>query len=285
MTPDQARKLLPLLADGELPEADRRALQALLERSPELAEELRRWEALRRCAHRALAAEPAPPALTPRIRAALSRETARRRLQVGGGLLAVAAAALLFFWLRGAQRPAPSDLVRPPQVTLVRADAFAQFHRRCAVTNHHRQYEYDPPSCSESAFAAVAPQTCFRFLIPDLTADGFELDGVCRCFDRAVDLHVIHAHYVGEHDGQPVVLSVFSVDRLISLGGAAHASRIDGRDYELESADGVNVLKWDEQQSSFAMCSAADADALERLAADVQAAIRDQLAPALARGN
>ena len=261
MNQEQARETLPLYADGELDPQRAAELEVELAKSAEFRDELERWQALRCCAYRVLTAPSAPATLEAAIRRKIrgrSAQTGLSSLWIFGGITTIAAAValLVVFWPSGTAGAGPK---------LVNAEEFARIYRGCARDRRHRGVEVDLTDL-DAARQQLASMTLFPVLIPDLGAQGFQLDGICRCF-HVEGVHVVHAFY--RQEGQhPSVLSLFSVDQQLKLESCEHCPSRRGspRDYEVGQCQDVLVCKWDETGNSFAVCGEMTQTQLRELA-------------------
>ncbi len=277
---------LAVYADGELAAKLRAPVEAHLADCQKCRTEVERWQALRRCAQRAIASEALPPGLEQRLRQRLHTQsgTARRRLIkfVVPGLAAAAVivvAVLLYLPGSGGGSVALAAVD-------VSAEDFARIYRKCAVDGHHDSHNCRGMS-AQDARELLARELGFKPLVADLSAHGYVLGGACKCFPVR-DLRVIHVHYLSQ-DTQAQVVSLFSADRRVRLkaaspfNGAPDRGRPD-RSYEVAQAGQVNVLKWDEQRVSFALCSQMEQEQLLELAGAADFARFLRQLPAYARG-
>ena len=268
MSDQKFRDDLPLYADGELDAGRMSEIEAALEQSPELRAELERWRGLRHCAKRAVMAEPVPAGLRNTVVASLRAEEVPARssrvYRLFGGFTAVAAAIALvaFLWQ-------PETSSAAPQV--VEAKRFTQVYEKCAVRHHHCTVDIDASDIPGVHAKLVGLQQS-PVLLPDLSADGFELNGVCRCFGVR-DVHVIHAHYERKGD-DPAIVSFFSIDRPLRLKVCEKATCCQrARDgYETAENEGVFVCKWEEAGNCYAVCGEMDPQQLQELADVVRVA-------------
>ncbi len=276
------RTLLPLYADGRL-DAERASLiEAELAQSPELRGDLAELQALRRCVQRVMWSENVPSGLLPRVQQRLASHRAGRRrrvLRIAGTITALAAVIALFLLWRPAAAflPGVTPGASPaPALALVTvpAEEFARVFRTCAVGNHRTiGFAWGEAPCDVKAkLDRVRP---FRVCLPDLIDSGYRLDGICDCLHAAdtASMLCVHVYYRPTDGGEPI--SIFSLDRRIVLAGSTtdeHADR--RRSYQCAHAGDVNVLKWDERDSSYVVCSRLPADQLHELAERVDVALR-----------
>jgi anti-sigma factor RsiW len=175
MIPPQIREQLPIYADGELPREQRAEVERHLTASPELRAELERWQALRACCRRVIAREPLPPGLDLRLAEQMtaSRSALRggRTYRLFAGVTALAAAI--------AARPANPG--GGTVVASVTASQFADIHRHCALDRHDDQFHKRGADPNVARVELAAAQG-YRLLMPDLSREGYVLDGVCPCF-------------------------------------------------------------------------------------------------------
>lgn len=255
------RELLPLYADGELDAARRTQLESALANSPELRSELVLWQALRQSARRSLELTPVPGDLESMLREHLVSAKPVFRMQrvvrVGAllGMAAAVWAALLWLPrvlpLSGASRDARIDITTAERVS---PELFADAFRHCGPTGHHTVgVTVSLPACDVQA--KLEETRAYSIAVPDLTAYGFRLQGICECMDplRHPTLRVVHAHY-RTGDEHPALLSLFSVSTHILLadcdspaGARANLQATGCRD--------VSVVKWDDRHNSFVACS------------------------------
>ena len=258
------RKLLPDYADGELAADIRAELETLLAAHPELRAEVTRWQALRRCASRAMHNEPVPVGLADRVRAQLrsappghSRFTTRRIWYLGLPGLAIAAGFVLALtlWTRGAAAKS------------VDVGGFARVYRNCAVARHHDKFGVCDTEAA-SAYAKIKTQAAFACDVPDLTTTGeYHVEGACRC-PPSESVRAVHA-YFQSNDGQNRIVSVFALDQRITLAvkGSACPTCGGGRRPYHAGADGpVTLLAWDQGDHSYVLAGEMPEPALMRLA-------------------
>jgi len=248
--------------------------------------EVERWQALRRCAQRAVASEALPAGLEQRLRQRLHTQsrTARRRLFtfVGTGLAAAAVimVALLLYLPGGGGGAVALAAID------VSAEDFAQIYRKCAMAGHRDSHNCRGMS-AQDATEFLARELGFKPLVADLSAHGYVLEGACECFPVR-DVRMIHVRYRSQ-DTQDQFVSLFSANRRIRLKACSRCRGKCGhgqaeRSYEVAQAGQVNVLKWDAQRRSFALCSQMEQEELLELAGSVDFARFLRELPAYARG-
>ncbi len=280
------RRHLAIYADGELAAELYPAVEAHLAECQKCRTEVERWQVLRRCAQRAIASEVLPPGLEQRLRQRLrsQSQTARRRLIrfVVPGL--AAAAVIVVAVLRYVPGGGGGSVALA--AVDVSAEDFARVYRKCAVARHHDSHNCRGMS-AQGARELLARELGFKPLVADLSAHGYVLEGACECFP-VHEVRVIHVHYRSQ-DTQAQVVSLFSADRRLRLkacsrcrGKCSHGQA--ERSYEVAQAGDVNVLKWNEQQGSFALCSQMEQEQLLELAGSVDFARFLRELPAYARG-
>ncbi len=294
---EEAHNLLPQYEAGELNPPQREALEAALANSPELRAELDAWRALRAATNRMLRTETLPAGLRARVVASLTPAAAPsprtlRLWPVLAPLSAAAAIALAVWmgWPATTDAPDPTPIVQAPPATNdqpaesnpqpqivsvahVSATPFATIYSHCAEKSRHRMNNVPTGSC-KAAVDAIAQHANFggAALIPDFSASGFELDGVCTCCPFQVDgLHVVHAYYRAADDR---VVSVFSLDKRVTLD-AAQTMRGAKRQYQVArveqagaAVDGVCVVAWQDESrvETFATCGRLPESELQQLA-------------------
>ncbi|HUU98511.1 MAG TPA: zf-HC2 domain-containing protein [Phycisphaerae bacterium] len=265
------RPHLAIYADGELAAELRPAVEAHLAECQKCRVQVERWQALRGCVRRAVVSEALPAGLEQRLRHRLRDQswTARRRLikfvVPGLATAAVIVVAVLLYLPGGGGGSVALAAVD------VSAEDFARVYRKCAVAKHHDSHNCRGMS-AQDARELLARELGFKPLVADLSAHGYMLEGACKCFP-VHDLRVIHVHYRSQ-DTQAQVVSLFSADRCVRLKagspfrGEGDRGRPD-RSYEVAKSGQVNVLKWDEQRGSFALCSQMEQEKLLELAGSV----------------
>lgn len=254
-------------ADGELAAELYPTVEAHLAECQKCRMEVERWQVLRRCAQRVVASEALPPGLEQRLRQRLRTQsrTTRHRLikfMVPGLAAAAVIVVAVSLYLPGVVQGAAVD---------VSAEDFARVYHKCAVARHHDSHNCRGMSAHD-AREFLARGLSFEPLVADLSAHGYVLEGACECFP-VHEVRVIHVHYLGQ-DTRAQVVSLFSADRRVRLktgspfrgeGDRGHPDRF----YEVAKAGQVNVLKWDEQRGSFALCSQMEREQLLELAGSV----------------
>lgn len=269
MRPADFQTDLERYADGELERERSSAIEDALQREPALRAEVERWQRLRQAARRGVCAVDAPDGLRARVLADL-KAARRSRMTWWHAALGLAAVVALLLVFRGVWG---SDAPRDPALEgrLVTADHFTRFYVLCAVGSHS-DYESPLPETGEFERKLCAEKP-YRVAVPSLRAHGYELEGVCNCFDMpGVDL--VHAHYraVANPDD---VLSVFSVGEPIQLKGCSRHRGCGGeRVYELVQAQDVTLLKWSASDASYVLCGKAGRERLESMADELSIARR-----------
>lgn len=280
MNDDQLRELLPVYADGELDAALAVDLEARLAESGELREELSRWRLLRESAHRVVMSAATPTELESRVRSLVGARAGtvhRLRVRMFGGVFAAAAAIVLAVVLWPSQTTSASPRTITP-------DRFVEIYRHCALKHRHRGVEADYANLA-AVRATLADGDAFPTLLPDLSTEGFDLDGVCRCFGEE-GVRVVHAFY--RRPGEtPEVISVFSVDQRFKLCNSRQCPcrGLEERRYVVATTDNVTVCKWDEPCGSFAVCGQMAPEQLQDLANRMQLAARGASPIAIARAD
>lgn len=262
-------ELLARYADGEVSADERRAVEAEIARTPELAGVVKRWQALRACAGRAMAADCAPAGLQTRLCAALRGDTGYAGTRTYKLMTYFAAAAalilLVFFWNR--QPSIPNATQAGFQIS---PERFAETYESCAKKFHEGvKLEGHCPVAAQ----ALLDQTCRDYVVavPDLREQGYELLGICHCL-RHTNVKVTHAYYRSQADPSRVI-SVFSIDRCMKLGGCKQTECCKtNRQYELAQVKGVSIVHWEEHGGHFAMAGELDSATLANLASGIQIA-------------
>jgi anti-sigma factor (TIGR02949 family) len=279
---------LPVYADGELADDLRPAAEQHLAECEKCRVQVQRWQALRRGVQRAVASEALPPGLEQRLRQRLRAETRtadHRVIKLWGSALAAAATIALLAWLYlpGTGEPGATAAAATP----VDAGDFAAIHLKCAVANRHDP-QHRRGTQPHTTALLLAEQVGYEPLVADLSASGFILDGVCRCFPRD-DVKVVHAYYRSAGP-QVRVVSLFTTNRGVELKACSHCrgTCVHGhapRSYEVATAGRVSVLKWDEPGHSCALCGQMGHEELIDLAGSAVFARSLRALPAYAWGS
>jgi anti-sigma factor (TIGR02949 family) len=280
------RPHLAVYADGELAAELRPAVEAHLAACARCRADVERWQALRGCVRCAVASEALPVGLEQRLRQRLHAhsQTARRRLirlvAPGLAVAAVIVVAVLRYVPGGGGGSVALAAVD------VSAEDFARVYRKCAVARPHDSHNCRGMS-AQDARELLAGKLDFKPLVADLSAHGYVLAGACECFP-VHEVHVIHVHYRSQ-GAQAQVVSLFSADRRLRLEACSRCrgkcgDRQAEQSYEFAQAGDVTVLKWNEQQGSFALCSQMEQEQLLELAGSVDFARFLRELPAYARG-
>lgn len=257
-------------ADNELDASDRAALKSEIARSPELAAEVARWKALRCCAGRVMKDCCVPAAFESKLRDRVGHagSFSGSRVYRIVSILAAAAAIVLFFVFRSdGTKPVPPGVV---QAGALSPASFADVYESCAK-KHHEGVKLD--SGCPLAAQALVNRMCgdYQVAVPDLSAVGYSLAGMCRCLDEN-GVRAWHVYYQSKSDPS-VLLSLFSINRCTPLAECSKTHCcVTQRDYELSAVKGVTVLRWDEPAGHFAMVGELKPEALEELAAGVKIA-------------
>jgi hypothetical protein len=286
---------LAAYADGEVDDRLRADLERAVAGDPECRAAVARWKALRLCAQRALASEPVPGDLQERIRQRLAYQ---RRVSVfrwwGFSGLALASAALIVLV---ALKPSPPAAAVSPAVAtatvVVYPGEFAEIYRRCGYARHHTLTDVTGRGLAEVAAEVRAwDKTDFPVYLPNMT--GYRLAGVCPCFPRPV-VRTVHANYVrgqfnpDESSPPEQVVSFFSLSDRVDL--AEQRSIVgQGRQYlhpqrnycVAQAGENVTVIKWDEAETSLAVCSCIPQEELVRLVDSTELATLPEPAPQVA---
>lgn len=287
MNPDSVRHLLAQYVDRELSPAETAQVEQALTQSDALRAEAERWRRLRLCVNRVVTTEPVPADVRSRLEQSLlaqrSRDRQSRGWRLGVALLASAAAIGLALTLRfQSARDVPDGSGGPLLASAfpVSADRFVAVYEHCAKQNNHTQLALEGP-CPIAAQKKISGTEKFKAVVPDLRAQGFELQGICHCLSP--NLNAVHAHF-REKGASGAALSVFSVDRCLQLEGCCRNPRGCGgtRIYELAESKGVRVLKWNDASGSFALCGEFEEGRLQQLAESVRIALDTAKAPPFA---
>jgi anti-sigma factor RsiW len=251
MNSSEVRQHLATYADGELSPELREAVEAALARDATLRAEVERWQALRRCARRALEREPLPDGLAERLRTNWLAEAGQRaggpRVRIyrfGLASLSVAAIVALSFiiWPRGAAAM-PVDI-----------DNLARIHRECALSPPHDTFQVagDTVPAASAKIQAATGRPC---RLPDLTKCGnYRLDGASEC-SLAQGVRAVHAYFSVPNlpDG---VISVFAVERPIALaacGKLCERCNCGRRGYRGGCQENVALVSWQQGNHSYVL--------------------------------
>lgn len=278
MNSNDRHELLARYADGELEAPERNALESELAGSAEERAVVERWQALRRCAKRAVAGDALPAGLAGRVREAVTADRAFSNSRVYRlvSVFAAAAAVLLlavFYSSRGSIGPGTAVAGMT-----IDAERFAQIYSHCAKEHHESVAlnKYCPVAAQE-----LMDETCrdYRVLVPNLTQQGWDLYGICKCFPKNGPVAGMHVYY-RSRDPQPRYLSFFSANRCIDIAGCGKQVCCETqRTYQSAAAAGVNVVKWSEQGGCFVLAGEIKVDELEKLAAGVNVGPRTCATP------
>lgn len=250
--------------DGELDAGSRAEFEALLAKSPDLAEQLDRLRMLRAAVVRT-AVIPTPPGLEGRIRSAISRRPRLRRSALLGALALAACLGLFYFLGRWQARE---------EIPLVPAAQFVAWHDSFTAGAGHTEIEVDAHCCAACAEFALKPRYDHPVLVPDFAPAGLNLESVCTCLKLPGGVGAVHSYYRAAHDhpGGAETVSFFSLTGRILLGDTSEERPGVARQYQLARCAGATVLKWDEGDLSFAIVGASGADRLKLLADEVRIA-------------
>ncbi len=226
-----------------------------------------RWRALRDAGRRS-AAVVLPSGLQDQIAASLARERGgalRQRRGLGVGALSAAALLLISvtLWKYGPWQP-ESRFDGPLAQTFVTVSParFAQFYDHCAGNgcDTYRAHDARP----EALRAALAQQVHLPVALPDLSDQGYRLDGACGCL-RCGAAHTVHVYY-RRSAGDEAPLSIFSVARPVRFAPGKRVE-IGGRTREYQQAveHGVAILVWDGDEGSYVACAKMPPGELMRL--------------------
>lgn len=259
------RHRLAAFADGELSAAERDEVARLVASSPAARTEVERTRALRALVHRSLQAEALPEGLRGAVISAVSGS--RRAPWLMRSMATAATVLAAIFVVRAGVIAWTSDA--EAAVLVVSVAHFATVHQECAI--HKAGHDLvEPKAVDRQQLAArVRAVSGFGAHVPDLSAHGYQLVGVCRCFPppAAPDLRVVHASYRSAGNG--AWLSVFSMDRQVRFT----ADRTEGvacLQYERAASGEFQVIRVATDAVCLAFCSDLSADALEGLVQNVR---------------
>lgn len=260
--------LLIPYADGELPADQRVAVEAYLAENAEPREQVERWRALRQTAHRALRPEGLPAGLPARVAANLARERGRvvRQRLMSGGIMSAAAAVLIavIIWKAGGEGVTRTQLdLEGLQVSPV---AFKKYHDSCGEWEGHDVLRVAGES-QQNILSETQGILEYIPLIPDLTSQGYRLDGACVCM-KIGSSTAIHARYQNLKNPNEFV-SVILISERISLAGSPRPGDGDGkyrRYYQVASEGLLNIVKWNGPHITYALCGRMSVEKLRSLA-------------------
>lgn len=263
-------ELLARYADGEVSAAERATVEQRLAASPECADVVHRWRALRRCAGRVAAAGAAPAGLDARVRDSLRQDTGFSGTRVYRLTTAFAAAAALLllavFWNRGSANPNVSRAG-----LLVAPERFVETYEECARKAQHEgvKLEGHCPIAAQALMRTMCRD--YMVAVPDLRDAGYELIGICHCLAQE-NVRATHAFYRNQANPDRVV-SVFSVDRCLNLNQCRKQECCKTkRHYEMARVNDVSIMHWEELGGHFAVAGDMETPALAELAAAIQIA-------------
>lgn len=272
---------LSAYADGELDSSLRSAVEAALADSPQLRAELESWRQLRRTLSRVLASTTLPATLAPSLIEALRHERRaahRHTLRLFAPLAAAAALVTIFIaypYLRPAVPPPPGGAA----LAGLSPAGFFTVHQRCACGQVHDALGLHDRTPDELR-RGLSDKLRFQVLLPDLRPLGYELAGACECFPRSGrEFRVLHAVY-RRSDGVAAPLSVFSLDCRVTLRNCKSSSCGErprpAHEYTVTEEGDLRLVKWDEADRSYVLCSALPVERLYALADDLRVARRNQ---------
>ncbi|MBK8913865.1 MAG: hypothetical protein IPM64_04545 [Phycisphaerales bacterium] len=160
-----------------------------------------------------------------------------------------------------------SSLLQPDvsPVVPLRAAQLVSVHDLCAVSNPH-----DPRRVGRGDPALVTRKLRgdygFVACVPNLSRDGFRLDGLCTCV-QAGNARTFHAHYRPEVLSAPIV-SVFSIQGPAKFADATmrRGSHFGPRVYRYAHIAGASFASWSEDSGTYAVVARIPMDDLIRLA-------------------
>lgn len=274
MNCSEAKGQLELFADGELPSDVLSAVAEHVAVCGECARIVERWRALRAAVGRSMAADSPPAELRSLIERRLRpSHSPARRLIFRWGLSALSAAAVLVVlgWFWAGSTP----------VTFASTD-FVAVHKKCAQLGHpHDAYGVGGLARTD-AITRARKRAGFAAGLPDLTAEGYQLVGVCACNPQKGKARLLHAAYASVSGSSS--LSLFSVDCPVELRACAGSSKCCGarRQFEQAAADDFTVVCWTEKSGGFALVGSISGDELVRIADRLDVAQINWSAPPVA---
>lgn len=274
MTRTQRTLQLGAFADGELEPSQRASVEQHLLAHPEAAIDVEQRRGLRVSIHKVYQSTSVPEQFRRHMGAMLHRErlvtrTRGLRLVIAGSF---AAAALIMLAVTvGGPSFLENTLIAPPPASAfpVSVVALLDGHAQCHGQTTHDELRLAGKSL-DAANRAIRALKLFpreELVLPDLSASGYELAGVCRC-DVAPDAEDLHVSYRHRDSGARVSLVVSSRPLTLRSGSAALAeSERGGRRYErADLRDRMALAKWDERYCSVVLCSQMPANDLLKLA-------------------
>ncbi len=287
MTQAERDNLIAAYADGELHGAQLVEFEARLANSPEVQAEVEAIRALRRAARRTLNGSAPAARLRERVLASIAAERAaelRRTGRVYRYVTGLAAAVLLVLvaypLLSRNSDPGSAGQDDPSRrLTSINPGVFIHLHRTCFGSPNHDALN----AAGEPVHATrrrLSEQFQFAIALPDLDDNGYEVYGACECelTERESNepgepsrLRSVHVYYV--HRGTTdFPVSFFSVSERVRVPGCFSQVRKERRrrEYEELRQDGVTLLKWDEGEASYVVCSRLEDIQLRPLADSVR---------------
>lgn len=280
---NEARNLLPLMADGELDEPRRSEVAAWLERSTELRSELDRWRRLRACCGRAVCGEPVPAALPQRVQACLQPAGAPRSrlMRLWPALAAAAVLAVGGYFGTVLLRPGPGSPAGVAYAGVIDSGALARIHRGCGE-GHHDSFDLSAHA-DRLRYARAEVQRRMGLppaAVPDFSGAGFELDGCCACLEHVVrnvkGMRAVHVSYT-ESSGARRTVSFFAIAPCVSVAGGRPCDGGAGPGpsgrFEAVTSGDVVLVKWSCKERTYAVAGRLSPEELRGLARRVEAAV------------
>lgn len=264
-------------ADGELRGSLRGEVEQHVAACEPCRTAVRSWQRLRAAANRVLCESACPAGLRAQIAARCGRPArlgprpAPRTLVWALGGLAAGLVLLAFYniapdFFDRARAPGVSSTARAGSALGLDPAQFAGIYQHCALEQRHDGLRVRGEPLAE-ARRAVAGQARFAVFLPDLSAQGFALDGVCTCL-KLKNARTVHAFY---RSGTlpPETISVFSINHDVDFGrchksGCRTRSK-PRRNYEVVTSESVTVLGWNECGCGYVVCGEMDAQRLTEL--------------------
>lgn len=277
MNCQEAQPHLATHADGELGGALRSEVEQHLSACGPCRDAVHDWRRLRAAANRVLCEAACPAALRAAVTARCSGapraavRAAPRTLVWALGGLAAGLVLLAFYniapdFFDRARAPGVNSTARAGSALGLDPAQFASIYQQCALEQRHDglRVRGEPPA---TAREAVGSQARFAVFLPDLSAHGFALDGVCTCL-KLKHARAVHAFYRSNTLPAETV-SIFSINHDVDFGrchksGCRTRSK-PRRNYEVVTSEAVTVLGWNECGCGYVVCGEMDAQRLTEL--------------------
>jgi anti-sigma factor RsiW len=278
MNEREVRQLLPAYLDGSLSADEKAAVQAALDGSADLGRELEQWRSLRGCVRRVTEAEAVPAGLCDCIAGKIAQARGSLLWRRIGAMAAVATAAMIvigvamwqFNWLGTRPSGANPGSSSTARYVSIDGDEFARLFLACRKATKATAHHEDLVADAKLLNVKLIPPKGF---LTDATGRTYELCETCSCM-KIKSVNVLLAHYHNTQDPSDA-LTVFTLSKQVRMQACRKWDSTkckSGRGYEIKHCDDVNVVKWDESSTSYAIASGRSTNELIDLAETVDIA-------------